>query len=155
MINQIYQPVDFVFSYTIGAKKAQVAEVVPNEQRKLTEEQRKHIKDQIDKQFSQKKIIHKIVEELKFDIPKLIRCSVKILKRSNKLSKLIKAKSIKITQKERVTTLNQEMYESDDIQPKVKDKYDLDYDKGKVKKVKVKKEYQKYNFDVAYKKKYK
>ena len=81
------------------------------------------------------------MEELKFDIPKLIRCSVKILKRSNKLSKLIKAKSIKITQKERVTTLNQEMYESDDIQPKVKDKYDLDYDKGKVKKVKVKKEY--------------
>ncbi|CAD8052506.1 unnamed protein product [Paramecium sonneborni] len=155
--NQIYQPVEFVYSYTIGGKETQHFQLknqLPQKKRNLTEEEKRQIKREIHDEFNKKKIVKKTINKqiiININHKKYLKLFKKLKSRKNKVTKLGLGKRIKLVKRERIYKLTKE---DDEEQVKVKDAYDREYDKGKVKKVKKKREKQQLDFDKAYKLKY-
>ncbi|CAK56025.1 unnamed protein product (macronuclear) [Paramecium tetraurelia] len=138
IVNQIYQPVEFIYSYTIGGKEQQHLQLknqLPQKKRNLTEEDRRKIKNEIQNEFNKKKTLKKKIQKqiiIKVNHKKYLKLFIKLKSRKNKVKKLLLGKKIKIIKRERIFQLAQDDV---DQQVKVKDAYDKEYDKEEERKI--------------------
>ncbi|CAD8136346.1 unnamed protein product [Paramecium pentaurelia] len=94
IVNQIYQPVEFIYSYTIGGKQEQHLQLknqLPQKKRNLTDEDRRKIKKEIQNEFNKKKILKKKIHKqiiIKVNHKKYLKLFNKLKARKNKVKKL-------------------------------------------------------------------
>ncbi|CAK90897.1 unnamed protein product (macronuclear) [Paramecium tetraurelia] len=134
--NQIYQPVEFIYSYTIGGKEQQHLQLknqLPQKKRNLTEEERKQINRDIQNKFDRKEIVKKKIHKQSF-----IKINPKKYLKLYWINLQFQIQEIEVQKKQSEKTdswkKNKNHQKRKDLpnrQGRMKDAYDKEYDKGK------------------------